>query len=161
MVMAVMATCFPAPITPEQYCNKPEFYRNSLRDAVAALPAEIRHTMSVVKEAAGDVNYIFYTKPGPGPLPAQGDSLLDSNGFPIQPAAKHRKLVIPSKSDAQKGFVPMDSPNKNHRHGHDSHKAGSTSGNEPKMMCYHGVYTIAALAFALGAGLAIGMLKSK
>jgi hypothetical protein len=158
MVMAVMATCFPAPITPEQYCNKPDFYRNSLRDSAVSLPADLRHTMSVVKENAGDVNYIFYTKPGPGPLPAQSDSLLDSNGFPTQPAAKHRKLVIPSKVDAQKGFVPLDSPNKNHCHGHNSHKG---SGSEPKMMCYHGVYTIAALAFAVGAGLAIGILKSR
>ena len=157
-MMSVMTACFPAPITPEQYCNKPDFYRLATSNA-GALSQELHRHIALHRDI-GDVNYIFYTRPGPGPLQVKDESLLDSNGFPISPSPKHNKLVIPSRKDASKKFVPMDSPFPNHRHGYWHNALGGDKCN-PNLICYHAAYAMAAVAFAVGAGLAVGIARSR
>ena len=99
MVMAIMTTCFPASNTPEEYCNKPDYYRSCHSSYATLVPAELANSISAYRSPrAGEVNYMFYTKPGPGPQTLKGESLLDLNGAPVEAGPKHRKLVIPSAS---------------------------------------------------------------
>jgi diphosphomevalonate decarboxylase len=99
MIMAVMTRCFPAVNSPEEYCNKPDYYRSCHSTYDSLVPADLAKLIATYRAPrAGDVNYMFYTKPGPGPQTLEGESLLDLNGQPVEAGPKHRKLVIPSAS---------------------------------------------------------------
>jgi hypothetical protein len=108
--MSVMARCFPAPITPWDYCNNADFYTECIQRYHSIVPDELAHRIQRYRgSTAGDVNYMFYTKPGPGPVSLTDERLLDENGSNLPPGPKHRKLVIPSSKDASKTHV-HDSP---------------------------------------------------
>lgn len=99
LVMSVMATCFPATTTPEGYCNNPGYYRSCHGSFSTIVPVALANQVKAYRTPrAGDVNYMFYTKPGPGPITLTDESLLDLNGQPIPPGPKHRRLVISSAS---------------------------------------------------------------
>lgn len=107
IVMAVMSTCFPATTTPDEYCNNPQYYRDCKGSYASIVPAELAAQIAKYrKPRAGDVNYMFYTKPGPGPMTLKDESLLDLNGKPIAPGPKHRRLIISAPpADAAKSTV--------------------------------------------------------
>lgn len=99
--MSIMATCFPSTTTPEGYCNNPGYYRSCHSSFSNIVPYELARQVTAYRSPrAGDVNYMFYTKPGPGPISLTDESLLGLDGQPIPPGPKHRRLVIRSSNAA-------------------------------------------------------------
>lgn len=100
LVLAVVAKYFPSPAEqgPSGYCSDKARFDEAVRDEESIIPAQLRealrHTGRV--PTAGDVKYIFLTKPGPGPLkqPIE-ESLLDpATGNLKPPSDKHKRLQI-------------------------------------------------------------------
>ena len=98
LLMSVFSKMFPAPGASAAYCSDPAFFDDCLTAALTPeLSAELEKTGS--KPVANDVKYMFYTKPGPGPIrqPLE-EALLDpATGLPRPPSAKHKRLQIGSE----------------------------------------------------------------
>ena len=100
LVLSVMATYFPAPGSPDLYCNKPADFTQAAAAATfsALVPADLAETLRGTGRtpAAGDVKYIFSTKSGPGPLVQPlSESLLDpATGLPRPPGPNHKRMKL-------------------------------------------------------------------
>jgi hypothetical protein len=102
MVMSALMSVFSAPNEPEQYCNRPAFYRECVRDSAILIPNDLDHAIGRIRRETmpGDVKYTFYTKPGPGPIRLESESLLDAEGRPVPPGPNHVRVNIPSSAAA-------------------------------------------------------------
>jgi len=103
MVQAVMARHFPTAGDTNDYHSDPGFFESCVASP-SLVPPALQEALDKTGHTpkSGDVKYMFYTKPGPGPIKAADeDILLDpSTGMPVPPQPQHRKLVIkpqPSK----------------------------------------------------------------
>ena len=100
LVLAVVAKYFPSPTEqgPSGYCSDKVRFDEAVRDEESIIPAQLRDALKQTGRipTAGDVKYIFLTKPGPGPLkqPLE-ESLLDPlTGNLKPPSDKHKRLQI-------------------------------------------------------------------
>jgi hypothetical protein len=102
MVMSTLMSVFGAPNEPEQYCNRPAFYRECVRDSAILIPNDLDQAIGRIRREImpGDVKYTFYTKPGPGPIRLENESLLDAEGRPVPPGPNHVRVNIPSAAAA-------------------------------------------------------------
>ena len=99
LVFAAMIRYFPAPGAAEDYCSNPnEYNRVNNSSSSSILSDDLIQSLNSTGRVpnAGDVKYIFLTKPGPGPIcqPLR-ESLLDpTSGLPIPPGPSHKRLKI-------------------------------------------------------------------
>ena len=98
LVFAVMAKYFPAPGAASDYCNNPDAYNKIVSNSSSYLNGDFIQSLNSTGRVphAGDVKYMFLTKPGPGPISQPlTESLLDpKTGGPIAPGPKHKRLKI-------------------------------------------------------------------
>eukprot|EP01041_Mallomonas_annulata_P009155 gene9155-18966_t len=99
LVVAVMGHYFPAPGSLLDYCNDAALFQQ-YTSSVGLLTDDLVRKLDKAGRVpvAGDVKFVFLTRPGPGPIPqAITESLLDPNtGLPLPPTSKHKRLEIPS-----------------------------------------------------------------
>lgn len=103
MVLAVMAKYFPAPGATRDYCNSVSAYAEAIGQQ-ASLPASLVQDLDRTGRvpAAGDVKYIFVTRPGPGPQ-STNESLLDpATGEPVPAGPRHQQMKIASAVSSAK-----------------------------------------------------------
>ena len=102
LVAAVMARYFPAPGALSRYCNKDKDLASYISES-GLVPAELIRKLDATGRVpvSGDVKYMFLTRSGPGPisLPLSEALLSPKTGMPVEPSAKHKRLVIASASD--------------------------------------------------------------
>lgn len=96
VLLSAMIKYFPAPGPSAEYCSDPALYDSMA--SVGSLSEELEASLARVgwKPRAGDVKYIFVTKPGPGPIRQPlSESLIDPiTGLPRPPGPAHRRLQI-------------------------------------------------------------------
>lgn len=99
-MLAVVAKYFPSPTEqgPSGYCSDKVRFDEVVCDETSIIPLQLRESLKLTgrEPAAGDIKYIFLTKPGPGPLkqPLE-ESLLDpATGNLNPPSDKHKRLQI-------------------------------------------------------------------
>lgn len=100
LIAALMSRYFPAPDANkvENYCNNPSEYQRIRSLESSLVPPELIARIDATGRvpAAGDVKYMFLTKAGPGPIrQPSSESLLDpSNGQPVEPGPKHKRMKL-------------------------------------------------------------------
>ena len=104
MLVAVFGKYFPTALDAKDYCNKPGVYTDcqNRRDSLVAADLFTKCDATGRKCRQGDVQYMFVTKPGQGPVaqPLE-ESLIDlSTGGYRAPSDKHKRLSIGAKPAA-------------------------------------------------------------
>jgi len=99
LVAAVMIRYFPAPNADAgAYCNKPAEYDAIVAEMDKYLTPEMISRLDATGRVphAGDVKYMFLTKPGPGPVlqPASEHLLSAETGLPVAPGPKHKRMKL-------------------------------------------------------------------
>lgn len=99
IITAAMSIYFPAR-TPDAlgYCNKPEEFAGYNAAADSLLSAELKAKLAKTGRLpqGGDVQYVFLTKVGCGPIeqPATEHLIDVTTGLPVEASAKHKRLKL-------------------------------------------------------------------
>lgn len=103
-MLAVMSKYFPlaSGALARDYCSAPDLLEEVGADSASLIPSDLADQLDRTGRvpSAGDVKFIYVTRPGPGPINQPlSESLLDpSTGLPVPPGPAHARRQFGSSS---------------------------------------------------------------